>query len=175
MTSYARSVSAFAAFLLVVALLSGAPPSRGVKPVTDSAPSEVEMCTTNAECDDLDICTVDLCEDSVCVVRPFTIYGDINRDGFASVNDALCVLDAFGGNPGSAACVDMTDGMPITPEEMDISPCPSAGDPFNTGNGFVSIDDTLTILDVFGCNCGNRSILGCFACNLAAVCPGCAP
>jgi len=132
-------------------------------------------CGPMNDCNDHDVCTVDECAVTYCVNKPFTVYGDVNNDGFASVSDALCILDDFGGNPNSSACIDPNDGLPVSYEEKDIAPCPSPGDSFNVGDGFVSVNDALAVLDVFGCSCGNADLWGCYACNLALACPQCGP
>jgi len=137
-------------------------------------------CVGNAQCFDAELCTSDRCAGGSCANRPI-LYGDVNYDVIPNTDDALCVLDTFAGITSSVAC------RGATVEDADIAPCPgclevSPGiydcgqvDSANTGDGFVNLDDALTVLDVFGCNCSNANISSCVVCGLGAACPGCLP
>lgn len=115
---------------------------------------EVPACTTQAQCQDAELCTVDVCDpsDGVCV-NVAIAYGDVNDDGFTNVDDSLCLLDTFAGTPDSVSCLG------VFFEQKDIAPCPSPSAPLRFGDGFVNVNDVLTALDIFagirppGCPC----------------------
>lgn len=105
-------------------------------------------CTSNAQCDDQDICTLDLCEMGVCANVSRTRC-DTNRDGFLNTDDILCLLDTFGGRPDSPAC----GGQPMA--LRDPAPCTAT----SVGDGFINALDILHCQNRFtgfpnpGCNC----------------------
>jgi len=130
-------------------------------------------------CDDNDICTADTCRPAGCEISPFLVYADVNNDAVVNVDDTLCLLDDFGGNPDSVPCQDAVTGASVPYQRRDISTCPStdlqeADNPgFNIGDGFVATNDVLATVDVFGCACTNANLLFCGSCGLQTVCPAC--
>ncbi|NOS99275.1 MAG: hypothetical protein HOP29_01455 [Phycisphaerales bacterium] len=95
-------------------------------------------CTTQADCDDNNVCTWDQCTAAGCT-HTLTIYGDVNHDGTVDIFDILCVLDAFGGVFTTCTALD-----------TDLAGCPG-------GDGMHDVFDILGVLDAFAgvnsCNC----------------------
>ncbi len=92
-------------------------------------------CDDDAECADLDDCTLDRCVDFTCSNIPL-IYGDVDMNGTISLFDLFCVLDALAD--------EFTD---CTFEAVDIEPC--------GGNGTINLLDLFAVLnafsDIFAC------------------------
>lgn len=110
--------------------------------VTSPAAMLMLGCSTVAECQDQNVCTLDACTVGACSNSPI-LYANTNGDAFVNGDDVLCLLDTTGGNPASAIC----QGSSF--EERDIAPCPSVGDPTRMGDGFINADDILAVLDRF--------------------------
>ena len=113
-----------------------------------------DTCETDADCEDGDLCTCDICEDppgGSCVhnaigSRPYAdVFPVACGDGAVEIMDTLCVLDAAEGEGDCMTVVgDCTMG--------DIFPCPQ---PEGSGcDGAVEIMDTLAVLDAAGGNPG---------------------
>lgn len=118
-------------------------------------------CFGEPPCDDMELCTLDRCNGPVCTFDPI-LYGDVNRTGFANLDDILCLLDTFGGGPNSAACWEGGVGAPVPFESKDFYPCPTAGDPNNMGDGFINVGDVLSLLNLAS---GIPPDPACDACN----------
>jgi len=132
----------------------------------------INVCVNDAPCvDDGALCTLEECVAPYCGKE--ILYGDINRSGIVNVDDAICVLDDFAGNPNSPACASPIDGGYVSRESKDIDPCTTVGDPDNMGDGFVVVTDALAALDVFACNCSNPNFPACSGCGLDGPCPQC--
>lgn len=126
--------------------------ASGVSLDTDQnqVPDECGECLVNAHCSDGVLCTVDECAPGgTCAYAASGRYGDINLDGFTSLPDVLCLLDTFAGLPGSDACRENGSGPPVSEARKDLAPCPSPSDPGDLGDGFVSLDDVLVVLNLF--------------------------
>ncbi len=87
-------------------------------------------CVVDADCNDLDICTADVCNSPTCGSVP-NIYGDVDFNNTVNLFDLFCVLDGFSG-AFTGNC---------TFERLDIEPC--------TGNGSLNLFDLFAILDSF--------------------------
>ncbi len=106
----------------------------GVEPCVEPTPicDEIndvclEQCVTNADCDDGNVCTWELCNAGDCLysIRP---YGDIDRNFTLNLFDVFCVLELIGGTtPSDPDCVK---------RNADIVPCEG--------------DDVLSLFDIFG-------------------------
>ena len=104
-------------------------------------------CESDADCEDGDLCTCDICEgapEGVCVHNaiPSRPYADVFPvpcgDGAVEIMDTLCVLDAA---EGEGDCLTVVGDCMIG----DIFPCPQ---PEGSGCDWaVEIMDTLAVLD----------------------------
>ena len=71
----------------------------------NGVPDECDTCTLDCQCNDGAVCTVDECNGGSCT-NTQVLYGDIDANGFTNLDDVLCILDTFGGNPDPAGCRD---------------------------------------------------------------------
>lgn len=108
------------------------------------------QCTSDQDCDDMDVCTCNKCLCGVCTSQPIQ-YGDVNCDCIPpNLDDILCVLQGFS---NYASC----------PASDIHPPC--------TGQGVINIDDILAVLQAFA---GTNPCFGLcnVACPTGACCDG---
>ena len=60
-------------------------------------------CIEDAQCDDGDERTLNLCVDGSCETSP-RIAGDVDKNGTVNTFDMFCVLDAFAGDDNFSTC-----------------------------------------------------------------------
>ena len=91
------------------------------------------MCSKNADCDDLDVCTYDECVDGVCTNTP-RLYGDINNSGTPNVFDIFCILDLVAGDPVDPECDEVNADIAAVQGECGA-------------NGVLNVFDMFAVLD----------------------------
>ena len=118
-------------------------PSIDVNPA-DGIPDvcQTTACGDNVPCNDLDVCTCDVCTGGFCqnTPRPTGRSGDVDCSGGSStqLDDIIYVLNGFGaGNPGFYGSYPNADLAPLC-----------------TGNGQVNLDDIIAILNQFALGAG---------------------
>ncbi len=108
---------------------------NGAEPCPGQLCIEVSMtcvdCVGIADCDDDNVCTLDICEAPNCVFTP-RIDGDVDGNGTISLFDLFCVLNIFS---------DEFEA-PCSPSNADLDPCPN-------GNGTINLLDLFVVLDSF--------------------------
>jgi len=109
----------------------------------DGTPDGCDECATDADCQDDDVCTQDVCQVDTCVFEP-KLYGDIDGNGFITLADLFCVLDGFAGD-FSNCTFEQDDihgsGNPIVCVPPAMAPC--------CPNGVISLADLFAVLDAF--------------------------
>jgi len=82
-----------------------------------------EACLTDADCDDGDLCTTDLCLGGACQNTPLPDCGDLCPDDPEKTEPGVCgcgVPDADGDGDGTPDC---EDGCPGDPDKVDAGLC----------------------------------------------------
>jgi len=94
----------------------------------DSVDITLIPCVSNADCEDGDLCTQDLCSMGACTF-PVGIYGDVDQNGSMNIFDLFCVLDGLNNVFTTCPLID-----------VDIAPC-------SERDGVVSVFDLFAVLD----------------------------
>lgn len=105
-----------------------------------------EPCAMSAVCEDRDVCTYNVCENTLCAYKQVR-FGDVNGSGatgaspIPDLDDILCVIAGFG---DPASCLN-----------GDVAP--TTGPNACQGDGLINLDDLLAVLAAFAgddpCEC----------------------